>query len=66
MHLAKLVRSDGYDLLCPAILQRYNLLPDDEPSCLVRRADKMYAASVATAQFEEPYDTQVCYDFLCD
>jgi len=67
MHLAKLVGSDGYDdLQWFATLQRDTILPDDEPSYLVRAADTMCGASVAMAQFEEANDSRGCYGFVCD
>lgn len=35
-------RNEFDDLQQSAILQKYNILPDDEPPHLVRSADKMY------------------------
>lgn len=58
MHLAKLVGIDAYD--DPqwfAMLQRDNILPDDEPLHVVRAADKLCVASVAMAQFKEANDS---------
>lgn len=66
MHLAELVGSDGYDdLQWFAVLQRDNILPDNEPLHLVRAADTMHVASAAMAQFEEANHSQVCCDFIC-
>lgn len=66
-HLVKLVGSDGYEnLQWFATLQGDNILPDDEPSHLVREADVMCVASAAVAQFEEANDSQGCDHFICD